>query len=420
LFPWCSTLAESYEQYRIRGMVFEYRPMSGDALNSTNTALGKVMMVTQYNVNQPIFVTNAQIENYEFGMSCKPSEAMIHPIECKRVETPTSILDTRICANHATNDNATVIGQWPPLLPGSGPNAAGDLRLSDWGNYTIATYGNQQASCQIGELWVSYDIEFMKPKLSQGIDVADHYVLLPSSLNVANQSSPFGQINVAGAAAGAPFTPSSSSDMGTKVVSSGTGTSATNTITWPATFTGNVQVMWHVVVDSAVTNAVVDVAKIQATTTGTAAAGLGVGLLFSIETATGGTFQTSGRIYSTWKTATNATRKGNLIGSAWDTAERIGWEIEADGSAPKIAFYGGTTVVRGAALTAQLTMITHTAPGTPDYAIQDFVDVSLGAGWAFANHDEANSVLKVIANLQTRVAELEARLGSATGVNLFA
>jgi hypothetical protein len=82
-----------------------------------------------------------------------------------------------------------------------------------------------------------------------------------------------------------------------------------------------------------------------------------------------------------------------------------------------LTFYNGTPRARGAALTAQLTTITYTAPVTPDYAIQDFTQVS---PWGFASHDEANSVLAVIANLQARVAELEARLGSATGVNLFA
>lgn len=59
------------------------------------------------------------------------------------------------------------------------------------------------------------------------------------------------------------------------------------------------------------------------------------------------------------------------------------------------------------AATAALTVITHTAPGTPDYAIQDLTNSS---GYGFVTKDEGNSVLKVIANLQARVAELEARI----------
>jgi hypothetical protein len=62
---------------------------------------------------------------------------------------------------------------------------------------------------------------------------------------------------------------------------------------------------------------------------------------------------------------------------------------------------------KGAALTAQLTTITSTAPGTPDYAIQDLTDTT---PFGFASKDEGNTVLSVIANLQTRVSQLESRL----------
>jgi len=58
-------------------------------------------------------------------------------------------------------------------------------------------------------------------------------------------------------------------------------------------------------------------------------------------------------------------------------------------------------------LTDELTTITHTAPSSPDYAIQDLV--TEGA-YGFASKDEGNTVLKVIANLQTRVNELETKL----------
>ena len=68
---------------------------------------------------------------------------------------------------------------------------------------------------------------------------------------------------------------------------------------------------------------------------------------------------------------------------------------------------GATFVPQVAANSAALTTITSTAPGTPDYAIQDLTN---SGGFGFATKDEGNSVLAVIANLQTRVAELEAKL----------
>ena len=73
----------------------------------------------------------------------------------------------------------------------------------------------------------------------------------------------------------------------------------------------------------------------------------------------------------------------------------------------KIGFYAVTPVVRPTALTTQLTTITATAPGTPDYLIQNLVQ---NTGFGFVTADEGQSVLKVILNLQTRVAELETKL----------
>jgi len=75
----------------------------------------------------------------------------------------------------------------------------------------------------------------------------------------------------------------------------------------------------------------------------------------------------------------------------------------------KLAFYNVTPVTRPTALTAQLTTLTHTEPGTPDYAIQNLTNTS---PYGFVTQDEGNSVLKVIANLQTRVSELETKLQS--------
>jgi len=61
----------------------------------------------------------------------------------------------------------------------------------------------------------------------------------------------------------------------------------------------------------------------------------------------------------------------------------------------------------GALEVAPLTALTHTAPGTPDYAIQDLINSN---AYGFVSKDEGNTVLSVVKNLQTRVANLEARL----------
>lgn len=73
----------------------------------------------------------------------------------------------------------------------------------------------------------------------------------------------------------------------------------------------------------------------------------------------------------------------------------------------KLGFYNAAPVVQPAALSTQLTSITHTAPGTPDYAVQNLVAAT---GFGFVTADEGNTVLSVILNLQVRMAEVEARL----------
>lgn len=63
-------------------------------------------------------------------------------------------------------------------------------------------------------------------------------------------------------------------------------------------------------------------------------------------------------------------------------------------------------------LTAAITTITHTAPGTPDYAIQQLV---ANTGFGFVTEDEGETVLKVIANLQARLLVVEAAFTAMKG-----
>ena len=79
----------------------------------------------------------------------------------------------------------------------------------------------------------------------------------------------------------------------------------------------------------------------------------------------------------------------------------------------KIGMFGVTPVVRPTALTTALTTITCSAPGTPDYAIADLTTVT---PFGFVTADEGQSLLKVVANLQTRMNEWETK---ATALGLL-
>lgn len=140
-FPWLSgVVGAKFQQYRINGMTFEFRSMSSDALNSTNTALGSVIMATDYDSADNVFNSKQEMENTEYGVSCKPSVNMLHAIECARAQTPVTELYIRA---------------WD--VP-----SGKDIRFYDMGRFSIATTGCQGSNVNLGELWVTYDIECFK------------------------------------------------------------------------------------------------------------------------------------------------------------------------------------------------------------------------------------------------------------------
>lgn len=162
-FQWLSQVCGStFQQYRINGMVFEFRSMSADALNSTNTALGSVVMATDYDSADAAFTTKSQMENTEFGVSCKPSSCMLHAIECAKGQTSVSELYIRA--------NAVPSGK--------------DIRFYDMGQFYIATVGCQGTSVNLGELWVSYDITIFKAIVQPPgfLTPSAHYQLTASTL----------------------------------------------------------------------------------------------------------------------------------------------------------------------------------------------------------------------------------------------
>lgn len=81
-FPWLSKIAQQFEQFKFHGLIYEFRSTSADALNSTNTALGTVIMGTDYNAAAPNFPNKPIMEQNEWTTSAKPSCSFMHPIEC--------------------------------------------------------------------------------------------------------------------------------------------------------------------------------------------------------------------------------------------------------------------------------------------------------------------------------------------------
>jgi len=144
-FPWLSTVAANFEEYIIHGAVVYLNTTAGASVASTNTALGLWGVVTQYDPSEPAFPTKQQAENYVGCQSAVPSQSLMHGIECK---PRTGVLDRRYIR---TGDLDSAL----------------DIKFYDWGNTQVFTSGSQNANV-IGELWISYDVEFFKPRLHSG------------------------------------------------------------------------------------------------------------------------------------------------------------------------------------------------------------------------------------------------------------
>lgn len=153
-FPWLAQIANSFEQYRLRGVLFEFNSTSADAVYNagSSTALGSVIMMTDYDVADPAPSTKREMLNTLFASSRRPADSFIHPIECKKNLSTLNVLYTR---NQAVPDGF-------------------DARMYDFGTFNIATEGMQSNVGVIGELWVTYEIELMKQQNSTGGSIADH------------------------------------------------------------------------------------------------------------------------------------------------------------------------------------------------------------------------------------------------------
>jgi len=142
-FPWLSRFAQNYEKYEIRGIAFHFNTTCGDAISSTNNALGTVGMVTVYDPSDAPLASKREAEDYVGCVAGVPSVSLLHPIECK---PKSNVLDRQF------------------VLTGS-LTSAEDKKFYSHGTLNLFTQGMQQAGVTIGELWVTYDVDFFDPKI---------------------------------------------------------------------------------------------------------------------------------------------------------------------------------------------------------------------------------------------------------------
>jgi len=134
-FPWLSTIAANYEQYRFKTLRFVYIPFC------PTSQAGAIMLMTDYDASDLPPTTETQFMDHpgattaacweSITFRCEPS--MLHALGPRKF--------VRTCA------------------------VAGDIKTFDCGTFFVAT-DNVTTTPNIGKIYVEYEIEFFVPQLT--------------------------------------------------------------------------------------------------------------------------------------------------------------------------------------------------------------------------------------------------------------
>nr|QXP07794.1 MAG: putative capsid protein [Arizlama virus] len=166
-FPWLCRLANNFSQYKLHGCVFEYRSTCADALNSTNTALGSISIAANYNVLDRDWTTKTDVMNSMSSATGKTSDSIAFGIECDSKMLPQSQLYIR-SNGIVQNDRIS------------------DPRLTDLCKLFVMVTGLQGTNVNLGQLWITYDVELIMPIGSVDNEEIEAMAVRPLVANVSS------------------------------------------------------------------------------------------------------------------------------------------------------------------------------------------------------------------------------------------
>lgn len=137
-FPYLAGIAANYNKYKIHGLVYEF--VTTSSLYTSNVAMGSVVLAANYNASEKTYANKSAMENSEGAVSGRPCDNIIFGLECADMHRP-------------YNEYWVRTGDTPSI----------STNLEDYATFQIAMCNladDYSAGSVIGELWVSYDIEF--------------------------------------------------------------------------------------------------------------------------------------------------------------------------------------------------------------------------------------------------------------------
>lgn len=146
-FPWLSTIAGNFTNFRFKKLKFEFVSSSATALNSTNTALGLVYGRQQADSTIQPDVNATMMLNSWGTHKSNPSLSWQFVIDCSKDRIGTCTQVTQPLGLPANTDSRLFY-----------PN----------GFFEIASQGMQANNVNIGQLFVSYTVDLLRPVYLQG------------------------------------------------------------------------------------------------------------------------------------------------------------------------------------------------------------------------------------------------------------
>lgn len=188
MFPFAKRLADNFDRYKISNLVVHYETTSSDTVSTTTNAIGTVYLAFIYDPDDPAPTTEEEITTIDKWVSGKPS----------------------VSFNLRMSSNLNKVY----FLRGGDGSLASDPRLEDPCVLQIATIGCPFTT-QIGKIWVSYDVEFLNPRLTSAPSKGNYSL---THISAATSASPFGSSSTQVLAASSDFNVTYQNNAGTTYI----------------------------------------------------------------------------------------------------------------------------------------------------------------------------------------------------------
>lgn len=155
-FPYLSQIASNYEQYMFHGLTYEFVSTCSPYSTTTGGALGSVVLCHESNPARPPYASKFEMENSENAISSRIDQSSVYGVECADFRTKGLLVRSAALSGFSSTQGAA-------------------LAPFDFGNMYIAVASPSSASgANLGELWVTYDVELSHPRISSYLPGSFH------------------------------------------------------------------------------------------------------------------------------------------------------------------------------------------------------------------------------------------------------